>query len=345
VMLTSLDDDLPTDAVDRLQLTCLRKPVRQSVWFDTFLTLARRKNPLQVRVEAGQFCDKSATTPTSIDGARRPRVLVADDNEINQLVASEMLKAAGYEVTIVSNGLEAVSAIRKGKFEVVLMDCEMPELDGFAATRMVRSLEAESSYAAPSGRPLPIIALTAQAVQGDRERCLAAGMTDYVTKPVNPELLFKTIRRCIEEGAAHKAHLEDANSGATAHVGNENPSAEGELLDEVLNMNELNERCLGDRLFIGELLRIFVKKARSDAERLNDSIAAGRDEDIARVAHELKGSSGSVAAGRLCQAVAELEAAARMGSQHSYTALGERVAQELAQCERLIESLFREDGV
>jgi Amt family ammonium transporter len=344
VMLTSLDDDLPTDAVDRLQLTCLRKPVRQSVWFDTFLTLARRKNPLQVGGEMGPSQDLPAKSPSLIDGGRRPRVLVADDNEINQLVASEMLKAAGYDVTVVCNGLEAVSAIRKGKFEVVLMDCEMPELDGFAATRMVRTLEAESSFAAPSGRPLPIIALTAQAVRGDRERCLAAGMTDYVTKPVNREELLKTIRLCIEEGVAHQVHAESTKPGASAHGGIELPSPESELLDEVLNMNELSERCMGDRPFIDQLLKIFVKKARGNVAQLHDSIVAGRQQEVARVAHELKGSAGNVAAGRLCQAVAELEAAARMGSEQSYYALGERVAQELAQCEQMIESLLREDG-
>ena len=222
----------------------------------------------------------------------------------------EMLRAAGYDATVVSNGLEAVSAIRNGKFDVVLMDCEMPELDGFAATRMIRTLEAEQSYAAPSGRPLPIIALTAQAVQGDRERCLAAGMTDYVTKPVNREELLKTIRalhrrRCGSTSCMPKIAKRRNGPWRQRNCRRQRPIA------RVLNMNELSERCMGDRPFIDELLKIFVKKARSNVTRISESIAAGQVDDVARVAHELKGSAGNVAAVRLSQAVAELEAAAR----------------------------------
>jgi ammonium transporter, Amt family len=227
----------------------------------------------------------------------------------------------------------------------VLMDCEMPELDGFGATRMVRTLEAESSYAAPSGRPLPIIALTAQAVQGDRERCLAAGMSDYVTKPVNREELLRTIQLCLAEGAAHQLHEEDQVADAMAHGETELSNHESELLDEVLNMTELSERCMGDRQFIDELLQIFARKARGNVARLHDSIKTGQREEIARVAHELKGSAGNVAAGRLCQAVAELEAAARMGGEQSYLSLGERVAMELHQCEQMIDSIVHGDGV
>jgi ammonium transporter, Amt family len=335
IILTSLEEELPEDLVKQLELTCLRKPVRQSSWFDTFLTLAHRHHALAVAGHRTRPDGQPRKTPSLTGGGSRLQVLVADDNEINQLVAVEMLRTAGYEATVVNNGREAVAAIRRGRFDVVLMDCEMPELDGFAATRMIRTIEDEQSLAAPSGRPLPIIALTAQAVQGDRERCLAAGMTDYVTKPVNREELLKTIRLCLEEGAEHEPHEEQA-AGAAAHGGTELPEAD----DSVLDVDELRERCLGDRPFIDELLKIFVKKARSNVARLSESIAAGRVDEVARVAHELKGSAGNVAAGRLSQAVAELEIAARTGSRGDYSELGERVSRELASCEELIESLL-----
>jgi Amt family ammonium transporter len=337
VVLTSLEDELPNEIVKRLELTCLRKPVRQSSWFDTFMNLAQRQNSFEAPNIAPSIVGQVQLLPSLTGDGKRPQVLVADDNEINQLVAVEMLRTAGYEATVVNNGLEAVSAIRRGKFDVVLMDCEMPELDGFAATRMIRTMESEQSLAAPNGWPLPIIALTAQAVRGDRERCLAAGMTDYITKPVNREELLKTIHACLEEGAAHQLHAEELPSGEMGHGGSELPDAD----DAVLDIEELQDRCMGDRPFIDELLKIFVKKARSNVTRISESIAAGRVEDVARTAHELKGSAGNVAACRLSQAVGVLEVAARTREECDYTELSERVARELDSCEQMIESLLR----
>ena len=318
--------------------TCLRKPVRQSSWFDTFMTLAHRQHSLDVAGITGKPNGQTRLAPSLIGSSERLQVLVADDNEINQLVAVEMLRTAGYDATVVNNGLEAVSAVRRGRFDVVLMDCEMPELDGFAATRLIRTMETEQSFAEPSSRPLPIIALTAQAVQGDRERCLSAGMTDYVTKPVNREELLKTIRVCLEEGAAHQIHNAATASGeATSHGGSELPEPD----DAVLDMDELRERCMGDAPFIDELLKIFIKKARCNVTRISESIAAGQVDDLARAAHELKGSAGNVAAIRLSQAVAELETAARTRTEQDFSLLGERVTRELNSCEQLIESLLR----
>ncbi len=340
VVLTSLDDELPPDAITRHELTCLRKPVRQSSWFDTFLTLAHRKLSLEVAGNTSGAAGQSQVVSSLNGDKQRLRVLVADDNEINQMVASEMLRAAAYDATVVSNGREAVSAIRGGKCDVVLMDCEMPELDGFAATRMIRTMEAEQSIVAQAGRPLPVIALTAQAVRGDRERCLSAGMTDYVTKPVNREELLRTIQSCLEHVADEPSPTVGAITGAALHGGTESPTEDA----VVLVLDELKERCLGDRQFIDELLRTFVKSARGSAAQLCESITDGRVEDVARVAHELKGSAGNVAAGRLSQAVAELETAARTGRSADYDELGERVLCELEICEAAIELLLSRAG-
>jgi Amt family ammonium transporter len=219
------------------------------------------------------------------------------------------------------------------------MDCEMPELDGFAATRMIRTMEAEQSLADPSTRPLPIIALTAQAVRGDRERCLSAGMTDYVTKPVNREELLRTMRACLEEGAAHQLHDEpELPAQECDHGGSELTEADEAILD----FEQLHERCMGDRPFIDELLQIFVRKARTNVTRISESIARGESDELARAAHELKGSAGNVAAVRLSEAVGLLEVAARERQDQDYTELGERVSRELASCEQMIESLLRE---
>ncbi len=127
---------------------------------------------------------------------RGVRVLLAEDNEVNQEVAREVLMDAGCRIDVVSNGAEAVRAVeghlRQDRYDVVLMDCQMPELDGFEAARRIRELE-QSRNGADGARRLPIVALTANAVRGDRERCLSAGMDEYVTKPIDPEGLIEVM--------------------------------------------------------------------------------------------------------------------------------------------------------
>jgi len=111
------------------------------------------------------------------------RVLLVEDNRVNQLVAARMLKAFGVEATVVSDGAQAVAAVREKPFDLVLMDCQMPQLDGYDATRAIRSWEADRIAEHPARR-LPIVAMTANAMLGDREKCLAAGMDDYLAKPI-----------------------------------------------------------------------------------------------------------------------------------------------------------------
>jgi CheY-like chemotaxis protein len=128
----------------------------------------------------------AAARPVFARAARPLAVLVAEDSPVNQLLVRRLLEKAGHQVTIVETGVAAVDAVARGRFDAVLMDVQMPEMDGFDATSRIRASE-------NGGRRLPIIALTAHAIQGDRERCLAAGMDGYVSKPIRPELLFASL--------------------------------------------------------------------------------------------------------------------------------------------------------
>ncbi|HEY3742893.1 MAG TPA: response regulator, partial [Bryobacteraceae bacterium] len=119
------------------------------------------------------------------------RILVAEDNPVNQKLAQRMLERSGYTVTVVSNGLEAISAFEQGEFALILMDGQMPEMDGLDAAKAIRRLELIT------GGHVPIIALTAQALNGDRERFLAAGMDDYISKPIQQRELFDSIERAL----------------------------------------------------------------------------------------------------------------------------------------------------
>ena len=120
------------------------------------------------------------------------RVLVAEDNQVNQKLIMRLLEKRGYRVDVAANGIEAVGALRRAAYDVVLMDCQMPELDGWKATQQIRRLEFEGHL---GQFPIPIVALTAGAMQGDREKCLSCGMDDYLTKPLRPEEVFETVER------------------------------------------------------------------------------------------------------------------------------------------------------
>jgi CheY-like chemotaxis protein len=122
-------------------------------------------------------------------------ILVVEDNPINQIVATEILEQADYQVEVANDGAEAIARIGKGGIDLVLMDCQMPVLDGFAATRQLRELEATNQM--PYSERMPVIALTANALKGDREACLEAGMDDYITKPMQSDTLFKAVSRFI----------------------------------------------------------------------------------------------------------------------------------------------------
>lgn len=175
--------------------------------FFIVLPLESRKTPQMmtsapVGSVAGQRRDEIAETVGSgaeaggtsdAERAGAMRLLLAEDNEINQIVATEILKAAGYVCVIAPNGVRAIEEARKERFDLVLMDCQMPEMDGFDATREIRKLEASGEVRARTGDRLPIIALTANAMKGDKERCLDAGMDGYETKPVESARLLKTI--------------------------------------------------------------------------------------------------------------------------------------------------------
>jgi CheY-like chemotaxis protein len=143
----------------------------------------------RVRVFAFEAAARSAPRTVEEMGSRKVRVLLAEDNKVNQMLAVALLRKRGYDVTIADNGREAIDLVRRSTFDVVLMDVQMPEVDGFEATAAIRAMESATS------RRLPVIAVTAHAMDGDRQRCLDAGMDDYVSKPMDPEKLEMAIQR------------------------------------------------------------------------------------------------------------------------------------------------------
>ncbi|HYS60029.1 MAG TPA: response regulator [Gemmatimonadales bacterium] len=212
------------------------------------------------------------------------RILLAEDNPVNQQVATAMLLKRGHQVDVVSNGREAVDAVARVRYDVVLMDIQMPEMDGFEATAKIRAL--------PQGRTLPIIALTAHALSGERERCLERGMSGYLAKPFKAHDLFAVV-----EGRG--AHAADTSAA---------PSPAVDLAAFRRTMEEA-----GAAETVDGILETFVATM---PQRLDALAAAARDaeaEPLQRAAHAFKSAAGTIGAGRLAALLEDMERAARDG--------------------------------
>ncbi len=199
LILTSLGQHMSADEMRSIGLAgYLTKPLRQSRLFDAIVDATA--GDVQIPADTQTV---AAARESSLAGAR---VLLAEDNEINQIVAFEILARAGCQCDIANNGREALEAVKSRPYDVVLMDCQMPQMDGFEATRAIRAFEANAGAEKPR---TPIIALTANAIKGDRELCLDAGMDSYVTKPINPPDLLGTIASIIGPRTGAPADLAD----------------------------------------------------------------------------------------------------------------------------------------
>ena len=192
VLLTSVGQTRETAALREAGIfACLTKPVRQSQLLNTLAAAWSSRNQKLSTPPKPERRLNPASAPVSLFKDYSPRVLVVEDNIINQRIAARLLQNLGCTVDVVANGREAVEMIGSIPYDLVLMDVQMPEMDGFAATAEVRRGHGPQTS-------LPIVAMTANAMAGDRERCLEAGMNDYVSKPVHPEDLQRVLYQWVK---------------------------------------------------------------------------------------------------------------------------------------------------
>jgi two-component system, sensor histidine kinase and response regulator len=253
----------------------------------------------------------------------RPRVLLAEDNAVNQKVARVLLEKAGVLVEVVGNGREAVAAFRSGRFDLIVMDCQMPEMDGYEATREIRRLEAGNSR-------IPIIALTAHAMKGDDEVCRAAGMDDYLPKPVDSERL----RSCLERQLWR--HGNGSPARPLHFPSRDAPGSPPRESSQPVDWLALLEHTAHDESTARELALLYLACADQALDEL--AVALAR-EDLAALgaqAHSLKGASANLRARAVEQAAAALEVAARAGSRSEARTLAAGLRSEL---ERTLEYL------
>lgn len=273
IMLTPFGKSLPAETAEAAGIVaCRSKPLRQSTFLDC-LTDVMAAN------QVSRTYSKTATAPPKTpETERRPalRVLVAEDNPVNQRVALTMLRKLGYSADIVANGLEVIAALERVPYDLVLMDCQMPEMDGYEATAEIRRREQGSD------KRTWIIALTAHAMSGDRERCSLAGMDDYVSKPVRMEELRVALQRC-GAGAVDPACLEA--------------------------LHDLSSSGLA----LSELIDIFLKSAPETLASASAAITDADPDRLAQAAHLLKGSAANFGAQGLQELCTNLERIACTG--------------------------------
>ncbi len=251
----------------------LTKPVKQSQFYDCLA--------LVTGIQKDTPDDEPSVIVTRHSIAeyqkRRVRFLLAEDNEINQQVALGILKNFGYRTDVVSNGKEAVEAMERIPYDIVLMDCQMPQMDGYAATKEIR--RPRSKVLNPK---VPIIAMTANAMKGDREKCLAVGMNDYIPKPIHPEKLLKVIEKWLVK----------TNKGVYL---DEIPCDLGPV-NTVFDKTGLIDRLLGDKDLAHEILDVFMTDVHDTFNILKEALDNGDTRLIQQQAHSLKGAAGNVGA-------------------------------------------------
>ncbi|PZP96907.1 MAG: hypothetical protein DI587_18780 [Variovorax paradoxus] len=265
------------------------KPVGASALVDALMTaLVPNTAPSSRAVQSQEI---------AADLLRGVRLLLAEDNEINQQIAIELLEGAGASVRVAGNGKEAVDLVQSGEpFDAVLMDLQMPVMGGLEATGLIR---ADARFNA-----LPIIAMTAHAMVEERERCLAAGMVDHITKPLDPPAMFKSLLRWVQ---ALPAEAAVAASRREAQPVQDLPDIPG--LDTAAGLRRVG----GNRALYLRLLHQFVDGQADAVQRIEAALAGGRQEEAERAAHTVRGVAGNMGLAPLQAAATELEEALRHG--------------------------------
>jgi CheY-like chemotaxis protein/HPt (histidine-containing phosphotransfer) domain-containing protein len=319
VILTSLGCRLGPDELRAARIAaCLVKPVRQSRLYDTLAKALAGVAALPTGA-AGPAPAGSAGGACPEHPARPWRVLVAEDNVVNQKLAVRQLLKLGYHAEAVANGQEVLAALQQAPYDVLLLDCQMPELDGYETARRIRLHEAQGGGRPGARRPLRIIALTAHAMGGERDRCLAAGMDDYLSKPVCLEDLQAALQRAVAQMPPPPASTPAAG-----------PAGDETLLDldSLRALRALSAPGQPDP--VAELVGLFLTRTEPLLEQMKTAQALNQGPALKAAAHSLKGSANNLGARRLAGLCAKVENCAASGALGDAASLLEQLGREFA---------------
>ncbi len=295
ILLTPLNRHIDMETTQDAGIAaCLNKPVSQSTLYECLHAIMLTNGASNIPAQNLQ----SASTLQQFDAD----ILVAEDNQVNQEVALFMLKTMGCRIDIAENGLRAVEMSANNTYDLIFMDCQMPEMDGYSATDKIRIREAVEK----SGDHIPIIALTANAIAGDHKKCLMAGMDDYLSKPFNFKQLGNILRRWIPEKeieALIPIMIKEPEADETETVKTE----------KIFDLEGLMDRLEGNQTYLTKLLVICINSTTEHMASLTDAISRNNSTDIRLEAHTIKGASANIGAHVMMKIAESMEIAAKSG--------------------------------
>jgi len=318
VMLTSLSQrEIETEGVEFAAF--LHKPIKPSQLYNALISIfAEQAQPVLKQEEA------VGTQFDALLGRRLPlRILLAEDNTVNQKLVSRQLERMGYRADVAANGLEVLQALQRQNYDVILMDVQMPDMDGLEASRAIHE-------GWPAEQRPRIVAMTANAMQGDREECLAAGMDDYLTKPIQIKALQESLERVGLWARVHRRSTSPLSPVKTAPLTleAEKLAEPGPALDPTVLAELRQFQGKGEPDIVQELAEAFQFETLQLLETLRQAVAEGQPEQLKRAAHNLKGSSHNLGARTMAALSAELEVIGKHGTVEGAAELITRLEQE-----------------
>ena len=283
----------------------LTKPMRQSQLLNAIATVvyeSQRDKTKPLNEQKPDVIHASLESPL----VRPELILVAEDHPINQEVALLLLRELGFEAHVAENGQQAVEIMKRTPYSLIFMDCQMPEMDGFEATRSIRKLETRS------GKHIPIIAMTAHAVEGSREQCLAAGMDDYISKPIDPEELKVILERWLpasQQAGASSVPVETLEGSVSASTPMDIP-----LLRKRFDLKTA-------QMLVG----MFITATPQTLDQIGTAIVEGDCDKVSALAHYLKGACGTIYATKINELCSQLEKISEQGDTSSARTIDEQL--------------------
>lgn len=326
IMLTSGDRSSDRQRCHELGIAAhLMKPVKQSELVDAIVLAFGITAPDPE--EGGVHSISSQSTLSSL------RILLAEDALANQILAIGLLqKKWNHVVTVANNGQEAVDLVKTQPFDLVLMDVQMPELDGLEATRLIRSQQAEGLLSIQPSERIPIIAMTAHAMKGDRERCLNAGMDDYVTKPIRSRELSDAIQLCIEGQVTDQNLVEAQTSTVASQDATSNRS-------DLINWPEALRSVQGDADLLRLVVSAFLEECPLHLNQIREAIDQNDAKTVHRLAHTIRGTSSTLAIDSLVATASKLEQKSRLGDLTDASDCLDQLRQDLTEPSEVLRAL------
>ncbi len=323
ILMTSLGNKLDSKILKDAGIAeCLSKPARQSDLFNAIASALLLNVPKMGRAA------EPAETVVPVKNGKYIRLLLAEDNKVNQQVALLMFEKLGFSPQVVSTGREAFEAVQQRKYDVVFMDCQMPDMDGYEATAAIRKKET-------GAHRTPIVAMTANALEGDRKKCLDAGMDDYITKPVTAEALAKVLATWIKiegEGVGVEEFFIKKNNTST-------PSPSASALVDLVHLRTITDN---DESSMRRLVGLYLKDTVETFAKLERAIQAGEAKDVQRLSHGCAGASTTYGVRALCDILRDIEHQAEKGRLAEVPALFERAQSVFQQARQILEPLLHD---